>query len=116
MRHRYGSSAILAEWDHLNEIGFAAMSLSFGIATVSIVANETQMWIERNLTEWDHLNETGFGCDVTLFWQCHRFHCNQGDTDEDRVQFDRVGPFERDWVFAVMSLSFWKCHRFHRCQ
>ena len=59
----------LTEWDHLNEIGLAAMSLSFGIATVSIVANETQMWIERNLTEWDHLNEIGFGCDVTLFWK-----------------------------------------------
>ena len=38
----------------------AAMSLSFGNGTVSFVANEIQMWMERNLTEWDHLNETGF--------------------------------------------------------
>ena len=73
------------------------MSLSFGNATASIVANETQMRIECNLTEWDHLDEIGFGCDATLFWKCHRFRRSQCDTDEDRVQFDRVGPFERDW-------------------
>ena len=48
-----------------------------GIATVSIVANVTQMRIECNLTEWDHLNEIVFGCDVTLFWKCHRFHRSQ---------------------------------------
>ena len=75
----------------------AAMSLSFGNATVSVVANVTQTRIECNVTEWDHLNETGFGCDVTLFWKCHRFH------REDRVQFDRVGPLERDWVWL-------RCH------
>ena len=51
----------------MNEIvGLVAMSLSLGNATVSIVANVTQMRIECNLTEWDHLNEVGFGCDVTL--------------------------------------------------
>ena len=72
------------------------MSLSDGNATVSIVAYVTQMRIDRNLTEWDHLNETGFGCDVTLFWKCHHFRRGQCDTDEDRVQFDKVGPFERD--------------------
>ena len=104
------------------------------------------------MAEWDHLNEIGFGCDVILFWKCHRFHRCQQDTDVDRVQFDRVGPLERDWVLAAMSLSFgnatisivayetqmwiecnlterdhlneigfgcdvtlfWKCHHFHR--
>ena len=79
------------------------MSLSFGNATVSVVANVTQTRIEFNLTEWDHLNEIGFGCDVTLFWKCHRFRRSQCDTDEDRVQFDRVGPFERSWVWL-------RCH------
>ena len=27
-------------------------------------------------------------------------------THEDRVQFERVGPFARDWFLAAMSLSF----------
>ena len=68
---------------------FAVMSLSFGNATVSIVVNEPDE-DECNLTEWCHLN--------VIF-----FLPQANDTDEDRVQFDRVGPFERDWVWL-------RCH------
>ena len=63
------------------------------------------MRIQCNWTEWDHLNKIRFGCDVTLFWQCHRFHRSHCDTDVDGAQFDRVGPFERDWVWL-------RCHSF----
>ena len=75
------------------------MSLSDGHAAVSIVANETQRRIECNVTEWDLLNEVGFGCDVTLLWKCHHFRRSQCDTDEGRVQLDRLRPLERDWVW-----------------
>ena len=65
------------------------------------------MRIECNLAKWEHLNEDWVGCDVTLFWKCQCFHRSQRET-QMRIEcnFDRVGPFERDRVFVVMSLSF----------
>ena len=101
MRRRRGLSAILTEWDHLNET-VNAMPLSFGNA---FVANETQMWIECNFDRVDHLNETvnamslsignAFVANETQMW----IECN----------FDRAGPLERD---CECDASFnWKCLR-----
>ena len=76
------------------------MPLSSGNATVSVVANETQM---RNRVQFDRVGPY----ERDWVWlRCHSLFGNAtvsivaNETQmRNRVQFDRVGPFERSWVW-----------------